>query len=144
VVTYQDTLTALADPTRRNVFERLVSGPLSVAELAEGLPVSRPAVSQHLRVLKEAGLVLDRPNGTRRLYQLDPVGLGALRDYLDLLWEQSLAAFKVAAESGSDAGPADSENAGSENAGSVNAGSENAASEHGASEDADRTKGERT
>jgi DNA-binding transcriptional ArsR family regulator len=144
VVTYQDTLTALADPTRRNVFERLVSGPLSVAELAEGLPVSRPAVSQHLRVLKEAGLVLDRPNGTRRLYQLNPVGLGALRDYLDRFWEQSLAAFKVAAESGSDAGPADSENAGSENAGSVNAGSENAASEHGASEDADRTKGERT
>jgi DNA-binding transcriptional ArsR family regulator len=89
---------ALGDPTRRAIFERLADGPCSVGELAAGLPVSRPAVSQHLRVLKEAGLVFDRPEGTRRLYQLDPNGLGALRAYVDRFWSQALAAFKAAAE----------------------------------------------
>lgn len=69
-----------------------------MGELAEGLPVTRPAVSQHLRVLKDAGLVFDRPDGTRRLYQLDPDGVGALRAYLDRFWTQALAAFKAAAE----------------------------------------------
>jgi DNA-binding transcriptional ArsR family regulator len=91
-------LGALADPTRRAIFERLAGGPRSVGELAEGLPVTRPAVSQHLRVLKEAGLVFDRPEGTRRLYQLDPDGVGALRAYVDRFWTQALAAFKEAVE----------------------------------------------
>jgi DNA-binding transcriptional ArsR family regulator len=91
-------LGALSDPTRRAIFERLAGGPRSVGELAEGLPVSRPAVSQHLRVLKDAGLVFDRPDGTRRLYQLDPDGVGALRAYVDQFWTQALAAFKEAAE----------------------------------------------
>lgn len=81
------------------MFERLAAGPRAVAELAEGFSVSRPAVSQHLRVLKEAGLVVDRRSGTRRVYQLNPDGLSALRDYLDRFWDQSLAAFKAAAES---------------------------------------------
>jgi DNA-binding transcriptional ArsR family regulator len=94
----QNGLGALSDPTRRAIFERLAGGPRSVGELAQGLPVSRPAVSQHLRVLKDAGLVFDRPEGTRRLYQLDPDGVGALRAYVDLFWTQALAAFKVAAE----------------------------------------------
>jgi DNA-binding transcriptional ArsR family regulator len=84
------------------VFERLVEGPRAVAELAEGFPVSRPAVSQHLRVLKEAGLVVDRRSGNRRVYQLNPDGLGALRDYLDRFWDQALAAFKTVAESESE------------------------------------------
>lgn len=98
MATYVDTLTALADPTRRTIFERLVGGPLAVVDLAEGLPVSRPAVSQHLRVLKEASLVVDQRVGARRLYQLKPDGLGALRAYLDQFWDQALAAFAVAAE----------------------------------------------
>ena len=98
MTTYQTVLSGLADPTRRSIFERLGSGPRAVVELADGLPVSRPAVSQHLRVLKEAGLVVDRRAGTRRLYQLDPTGLDALRSYLDRFWDQALAAFKVAAE----------------------------------------------
>ena len=89
---------ALADPTRRAVFERVAARPASVGELARGLPVSRPAVSQHLRVLKDAGLVADRPEGTRRLYQLDPKGLQALRAYLDRFWDEALAAFAKAAE----------------------------------------------
>ena len=89
---------ALGDGTRRAIFERLAKGPRSVGELAEELPVSRPAVSQHLRVLKDAGLVFDRPVGTRRLYQLDPDGVGALRAYVDQFWNQALAAFKTAAE----------------------------------------------
>jgi DNA-binding transcriptional ArsR family regulator len=93
-----DGLAALADPTRREIFERLADGPRAVGELARGLPVSRPAVSQHLKVLKAAGLVTDRPDGTRRLYQVDPEGIGALRAYLDRFWNQSLAAFKQAAE----------------------------------------------
>jgi DNA-binding transcriptional ArsR family regulator len=89
---------ALGDATRREIFERLARGPRSVGELAEELPVSRPAVSQHLKVLKDAGLVFDRPVGTRRLYQLNPDGVGALRDYVDQFWTQALAAFKKAAE----------------------------------------------
>jgi DNA-binding transcriptional ArsR family regulator len=91
-------LNALGDPTRRAIFERLAEGPSPVGELAKDLPVSRPAVSQHLKVLKEAGLVTDRQEGNRRLYQLDPAGIGALRAYLDQFWNQALAAFKEAAE----------------------------------------------
>ncbi len=98
MATYQDALVALADPTRRRVFERLASGPLAVAELAEGFSVSRPAVSQHLRVLKDAELVADRRVGTRHVYQLKPDGLAALRDYLDRFWDQALASFKETAE----------------------------------------------
>lgn len=90
---------ALGDPTRRAIFERLRSGPRAVGELADELPVSRPAVSQHLRVLKEAGLVTERRNGTRRLYRVDPDGVGRLRDYFDEFWNEALAAFKAAAES---------------------------------------------
>jgi DNA-binding transcriptional ArsR family regulator len=90
--------TALGDSTRRAIFERLADGPRSVGELARGLPVSRPAVSQHLKVLKDAGLVTDRPDGNRRLYQINADGVGALRAYLDRFWNQSLAAFKRAAE----------------------------------------------
>jgi len=93
-----DGLTALADPTRRAIFERLGERPLAVGELASGLPVSRPAVSQHLRVLKDARLVVDRPAGNRRIYQLDPEGIGGLREYLDGFWNQALAAFKAAVE----------------------------------------------
>jgi DNA-binding transcriptional ArsR family regulator len=91
-------LAAIADPTRRQVFERLASGPRSVGELAAGLPVSRPAVSQHLKVLKDAGLVADRAEGTRRVYEIDPHGLGALRAWLDQFWGDALAAFKAEAE----------------------------------------------
>src|SRR5437868_8475349 len=90
--------TALADPTRRAVFERLGQGPRAVGELAAGLPVSRPAVSQHLKVLKEAGLVIDRPDGARRVYQIDPQGLGQLRAWLDRFWDEALEAFKAEAE----------------------------------------------
>jgi DNA-binding transcriptional ArsR family regulator len=93
-------LTALGDPTRRAIFERLAERPRAVGELAGELPVSWPAVSQHLKVLKDAGLVTDRPAGTRRIYQLDLDGVGALRAYLDQFWNQSLAAFKAAAEQG--------------------------------------------
>src|SRR5919201_4039685 len=88
----------LGDPTRRSVLERLRHGPLPVGEIARELPVSRPAVSQHLRVLKEAGLVDEEPVGTRRLYRLDPAGLGALRAYFDGFWSDALAAFKAEAE----------------------------------------------
>lgn len=98
--TYGDALAALGDSTRRVIFERLADGPRAVGELAEGLPISRPAVSQHLKVLKEAGLVVARQVGTRRLYQIDPKGLGALRAYLDRFWQQGLTAFKAAAEGG--------------------------------------------
>ena len=93
-----DGLTALGDPTRRAIFERLGDRPRPVGELARDLPVSRPAVSQHLKVLKDAGLVIDRPDGTRRLYQLDPAGIEAMRVYLDTFWNQALAAFKRAVE----------------------------------------------
>jgi DNA-binding transcriptional ArsR family regulator len=98
VVAYQEALGALADPTRRAIFERLAERPRAVGELAAELPVSRPAVSQHLKVLKGAGLVADRAAGTRRIYQLDPDGVGALRAYLDRFWNQALAAFKAAVE----------------------------------------------
>jgi DNA-binding transcriptional ArsR family regulator len=91
-------LTALADPTRRAIFERLADRPHAVGELASRLPITRPAVSQHLKVLKDAGLVTDSRAGTRRIYQLDPEGVGALREYLDEFWNRSLAAFKAAAE----------------------------------------------
>ena len=91
-------LTALGDPTRRAIFERLAERPSAVGELARELPVSRPAVSQHLKVLKDAGLVIDRPAGARRIYQLDPEGIGALRAYLDQFWNSALAAYKAAAE----------------------------------------------
>jgi DNA-binding transcriptional ArsR family regulator len=91
-------LDALGDPTRRQIFDSLKAGPRSVGELAEGLPVSRPAVSQHLRVLREAGLVTERRNGTRRLYRVDTDGLAEVRDYLDSFWTDVLAAFEVAAE----------------------------------------------
>jgi len=93
-----DGFTALGDPTRRDIFERLARGARAVGELAEELPVSRPAVSQHLKVLKDAGLVMDRPEGSRRLYQVDPDGVGALRAYLDRFWNQALTAFKGAVE----------------------------------------------
>ena len=86
---------ALADPTRRAVFERLGDGPRAVSELAAGLPVSRPAVSQHLKVLKEAGLVTDRAEGARRVYQIDPAGLGQIRAWLDRFWDAALAAFRA-------------------------------------------------
>ena len=91
-------LTALADPTRRRVFELVMRRPGPVGRIAAGLPVSRPAVSQHLRVLEEAGLVIVRPVGTRRLYQLDPAGVDAIRTYFEQLWLTSLSAFKEAAE----------------------------------------------
>ena len=95
---YVDALQALGDPTRRSVLEQLREGPRAVGEIAAQVPVSRPAVSQHLRVLKEAGLVTERQNGTRRLYRVDPDGLAGLREYLEGFWEEALASFKVAAE----------------------------------------------
>jgi DNA-binding transcriptional ArsR family regulator len=97
-MTYATALTALADPTRRRVFERLKSGPQSVGAIARRMPVSRPAVSQHLKVLKETGLVADRPEGTRRVYFIDPSGLGALRRWLDQFWDHALTAFQAEAE----------------------------------------------
>src|SRR5277367_6204473 len=93
-MTYATTLAALADPTRRAVFESLRTGPASVGSIAAGLPVSRPAVSQHLKALKQAGLVTDRAAGTRRVYYLDPEGLGELRRWLDEFWTGALDAFK--------------------------------------------------
>ena len=93
-----DALTALGDPTRRAVFERLADGPRAVGELAATLPVSRPAVSQHLRVLKDAGLVRDTAQGTRRLYSVDPDGLAAVRASFDRFWDQALRTFKDLAE----------------------------------------------
>ena len=91
-------LEALGDPTRRTILERLGAGPAAVGELAATLPVSRPAVSQHLKVLKAAGLVAVHAEGTRRIYQVDPAGIDALRDYLDRFWGRALVAFKAAAE----------------------------------------------
>jgi DNA-binding transcriptional ArsR family regulator len=90
-------LTALADPTRRAIFERLAGSPSAVGDLARHLPVSRPAVSQHLKVLKSAGLVSDHADGTRRIYSVDSAGVAAIRDYFEQFWEQSLARFKAAA-----------------------------------------------
>jgi DNA-binding transcriptional ArsR family regulator len=92
---------ALSDPTRRQVFERLQSGGRSVGEIARGLPVSRPAVSQHLKVLKQAGLVGDRAEGTRRVYHIDPHGLAAVRTWLDQFWGEALAAYATEVESSS-------------------------------------------
>jgi DNA-binding transcriptional ArsR family regulator len=86
-------LSALSDPTRREVFERLRAGALPVGEIARGLPVSRPAVSQHLKVLKDAGLVIDRAEGTRRVYHVDPNGLAAMRAWLDQFWDTALSAY---------------------------------------------------
>jgi DNA-binding transcriptional ArsR family regulator len=90
-------LTALADPTRRAIFERLASSPSAVGDLAREFPVSRPAVSQHLKVLKSAGLVADHADGTRRIYSVDSAGVAAIRDYFEQFWQQSLARFKAAA-----------------------------------------------
>ena len=98
---YGNALSALADPTRRQVLESLRGGPRAVGEIAQSMTVSRPAVSQHLKVLKEAGLVTDRPEGTRRVYYLDPKGLASLRAWLDQVWDQALAAFKNEAEKSS-------------------------------------------
>src|SRR6476661_10761328 len=89
---------ALNDPTRRAVLERLRAGPKPVGEIARGLPVTRPAVSQHLKVLKEAGLVDDRSQGTRRIYHIDPKGLGAMRAWLDQFWDSALDAFAAEVE----------------------------------------------
>jgi DNA-binding transcriptional ArsR family regulator len=97
-MTYAAGLHALADPTRRTIFERLADRPYAVVELASELPVSRPAVSQHLKVLKDAGLVIDGPAGNRRIYRVDPDGVAALRAYLDQFWSRSLAAFKATVE----------------------------------------------
>jgi DNA-binding transcriptional ArsR family regulator len=91
---YGTALAALADPTRRALFERLRNGPASVGDLAAELPVSRPAVSQHLKALKVAGLVTDRPDGARRVYTIDPDGLGELRRWLDQFWDDALESFK--------------------------------------------------
>jgi DNA-binding transcriptional ArsR family regulator len=98
-MTYADAIQALGDPTRRTVFERLREGPRSVGDLARGLPVSRPAVSQHLRVLKEAGLVRERREGTRNYYSVNGDGLADLREYFEGFWDEALTAFKAAAES---------------------------------------------
>src|ERR1700690_3276428 len=95
---YGNALSALADPTRRHVMDSLRYGPRAVGDIARGMPVSRPAVSQHLKVLKEAGLVTDRAEGTRRVYYIDPNGLAALRAWLDQFWDQALAAFQEEAE----------------------------------------------
>jgi DNA-binding transcriptional ArsR family regulator len=89
---------ALGDPTRRAIVERLLRGPLPVGELAREFPISRPAISQHLRILKHAHLVVDRPFGNRRVYALDPAGVDALRAYFERFWTHALAAFKRAAE----------------------------------------------
>ena len=93
-----ETLGALGDPTRRAIFECLARGPKSVGQIAGEVPVSRPAVSQHLRVLKDAGLVSARADGNRRIYRMDPSGIEHLRAYLDFFWNQALAAFKTAVE----------------------------------------------
>ena len=99
VATYgSEQLAALADPSRRAIFEALADGPRAVGELAADLPISRPAVSQHLKVLKEAGLVTDRAQGTKRLYRLRPDGIAALRAYLDRMWSDALSSFAESAE----------------------------------------------
>ena len=100
MVTYHHArqLDALGDATRRAILERLLKGPQPVGELAREFTVSRPAISQHLRVLKDARLVVDRPQGNRRIYELNPAGVDALRNYFDRFWTQALAAFKQAAE----------------------------------------------
>src|SRR5215831_16561893 len=102
---YGKALQCLSDPTRRQVFEKLRSGPQSVGVLASGLPVSRPAVSQHLKALKEAGLVTDRSEGVRRVYYIDPEGLGELRRWLDRFWNDALESFRQEVERESSAPP---------------------------------------
>ena len=97
-MTYHNALAALADPTRRRIFEELRTGPKPVGMIAAKLPVSRPAVSQHLKVLREARLVSERPQGTRRVYFIDPYGLGELRAWLDGFWDRSLVAFQAEVE----------------------------------------------
>jgi DNA-binding transcriptional ArsR family regulator len=97
-MTYGEAITVLADPTRRAVFERLRGGPRPVGVLAEGFPVSRPAISQHLKALKNAGLVEERSQGTRRIYAVRREGLKDLRDWLDGFWDDALQAFKAEAE----------------------------------------------
>ena len=92
--------TALGDPTRRAIFELVADRPQAVGEIARELPISRPAVSQHLKVLKDARLVVDRPAGNRRIYQLDPGGVGVLRAQLDRYWNQALATYKEIVEQG--------------------------------------------
>jgi DNA-binding transcriptional ArsR family regulator len=101
---YANALTALADPTRRRVFEELRSGPKPVGEIASVLPVSRPAVSQHLKVLKGAGLVREETQGTRHVYSIDPKGLGAIRRWLDQFWTEALDAFAAEIERDSQEG----------------------------------------
>ena len=100
---YPGGFAALADPTRRAVFERLAKRALSVGELAARLPVTRPAVSQHLKILTDAGLVTHERDGTRRVYRVDPRGIEAMRTYLDRFWDRALAAFKAAVEKETDA-----------------------------------------
>ena len=95
---YLSSLEALADPTRRRIFERLRSGPKPVGAIASGLPISRPAVSQHLKVLKKAHLVEDEADGTKRIYRIDPRGLGPLRAWLDRFWDEALESFRAEAE----------------------------------------------
>ncbi|WP_114953751.1 ArsR/SmtB family transcription factor [Sphingosinicella terrae] len=97
-MTNANAFAALAEPIRQTILERLAERPMAVGELAEGLPVTRPAVSQHLKVLKEARLVRDEAQGTRRIYSLDPAGLGPLRAWLDRFWDQALAAYVDAVE----------------------------------------------
>src|SRR5438445_12554237 len=101
-MSYRYALSSLYYPNRRSVFVRHKSGPKAACTIALGLPVSRPAVSQHLKVLKEAGLVADRPEGTRRVYYIDPDGLGALRRWLDQFWDEALAAFAAEVETSHD------------------------------------------
>ena len=96
---------ALGDPTRLELFELVAAQPRAVGDLAALLPVSRPAVSQHLKVLKAAGLVIDHAEGTRRIYRADPAGIAALRDHLDQFWNQALAGFKSVVEAGEHATP---------------------------------------
>jgi len=99
VNTYEESkLDALGDPTRRAILVRLLKGPMPVGELARNFPVSRPAISQHLRILKQANLVMDRPEGNRRLYQINPQGFDSLREYFDQFWSQALTAFKKKVE----------------------------------------------
>ena len=95
---YQDALAALADPTRRRVLEQLRAGPRPVSAIAARLPVSRPAVSQHLKVLKQAGLVREERRGTQHIYEIDPAGLGPLREWLDRLWDSALDRFQAEVE----------------------------------------------
>lgn len=94
----QRSLAALGDPTRRSIFERVAERPTAVGELAKDMPVSRPAVSQHLKVLKEAGLVRETVEGTKRIYHLDPRGIGAMREWLDAHWARALGAFQAFAD----------------------------------------------